>query len=68
MFRTSDGFTTTAFASLRIRRGFFVPNKWRLPECQRMIFPVEVILKRLAAPRCVFSFIFLFFFTVRFPF
>jgi hypothetical protein len=29
-----------------------------------MIFPVEVILKRLAAPRCVFSFRFLFFFTV----
>ena len=47
-----------------MRRGFLVPSKWRLPECQRMILPVDVILKRLAAPRCVFSFIFLFFFTI----
>ena len=29
-----------------------------------MILPVEVILNRLAAPRCVFNFIFLFFFTM----
>jgi len=35
-----------------------VPVKWRLPEWARMILPVEVILKRLAAPRCVFSFFF----------
>jgi len=47
-----------------MRRGFFVPSKWRLPECQRMILPVAVILKRFAAPRCVFNFIFLFFFTM----
>jgi len=52
------------FASLRCRRGDFVPSRWRLPECQRMIFPVAVILKRLAAPRCVLSFFFLFFFTI----
>src|SRR5579859_120968 len=35
-----------------------VPVKWRLPECARIILPVLVILKRLAAPRCVFSFFF----------
>src|ERR1700732_1980439 len=35
-----------------------VPVKWRFPECARMILPVAVILKRLAAPRCVFSFFF----------
>jgi hypothetical protein len=35
-----------------------VPVKWRLPECARMILPLAVILKRLAAPRCVFSFFF----------
>ena len=37
----------------------FVPIKCRLPECPRMIFPVEVTLNLLAAPRCVFNFIFL---------
>src|SRR5271167_3695641 len=47
-----------------MRRGFFVPSKWRMPECRRITFPVDVILKRLAAPRCVFNFIFLFFFTI----
>src|ERR1700736_6530549 len=35
-----------------------VPVKWRLPECARTILPVPVNLKRLAAPRCVFSFFF----------
>src|SRR5712664_3089325 len=35
-----------------------VPVKWRLPECARTILPVAVNLKRLAAPRCVFSFFF----------
>ena len=47
-----------------MRRGFFVPSKWRFPERQRMTFPVEVILNRLATPRCVFAFIFVFFFTI----
>src|SRR5579862_7097487 len=47
-----------------MRRGFFVPSRCRLPERQRKIFPVEVSLNRLAAPRCVFNFIFLFFFTI----
>ncbi len=40
-----------------MRFGRFVPSKCRLPECIRMIFPVAVTLKRLAAPRCVFSFL-----------
>src|SRR5713226_7001572 len=35
-----------------------VPVKWRLPECARTILPVPVNLKRLAAPRCVFSLFF----------
>ncbi len=47
-----------------MRRGFFVPSKWRFPDRQRITLPVAVILKRLAAPRCVFAFIFLFFFTI----
>ncbi len=47
-----------------MRRGFLVPSKWRLPDRQRITLPVEVILKRLAAPRCVLAFIFLFFFTI----
>src|SRR5260370_10507877 len=55
---TSAGLTSVNFLSLRIRPCFFVPVKWRLPECIRTILPVAVILKRLAAPRCVFSFFF----------
>jgi hypothetical protein len=47
-----------------MRRGFFVPSKCRLPERHRITFPVDVILKRLAAPRCVLAFNFLFFFTI----
>src|ERR1700693_1614601 len=46
------------FFSLRIRLGALVPIRWRLPECMRRILPVPVILKRLAAPRWVFSFSF----------
>jgi hypothetical protein len=44
------------FLSLRMRPERLVPVKWRLPECARTILPVAVILKRLAAPRCVLSF------------
>src|ERR1700676_2550701 len=57
-FRASVLFTRVSFFSLRMRPGFFVPSRWRLPECMRRILPVAVTLKRLAAPRCVFSFIF----------
>src|ERR1700732_4594125 len=52
------GLTSVSFLSLRMRPERLVPVKWRLPECARMILPVAVILKRLAAPRCVFSFFF----------
>jgi hypothetical protein len=48
----------------RIRLGLLVPNKCRLPEWARITLPVDVTLNRLAAPRCVFSFNFLFFFNV----
>src|SRR5690348_4382587 len=41
-----------------MRPARLVPVKWRLPECARTILPVAVNLKRLAAPRCVFSFFF----------
>jgi hypothetical protein len=53
---TSALLMSVSFFSLRIRPDFFVPSKWRLPECMRIILPVEVTLKRFAAPRCVFSF------------
>jgi hypothetical protein len=56
--RTSLGLTSVSFLSFRMRPCFFVPVKWRLPECMRTILPVAVILKRLAAPRCVLSFFF----------
>src|ERR1700730_12119788 len=41
-----------------MRPCFLVPVKWRLPECARTILPVAVNLKRLAAPRWVFNFLF----------
>jgi hypothetical protein len=54
--RTSASLTSVNFFNLRMRPGFFVPSKCRLPECIRLIFPDAVILKRLRAPRCVFNF------------
>src|SRR5216684_5317591 len=54
-FAMSAGCTRVILFKWRMRLGFFVPIKWRFPECGRRIFPVEVTLKRLAAPRCVFS-------------
>src|SRR5580698_9707019 len=39
-----------------MRPGAFVPMRWRLPECMRLILPFAVILKRLRAPRWVFNF------------
>jgi hypothetical protein len=56
--RTSALLTSVNFFSFRMRPGFFVPSKCRLPECIRLIFPVAVILKRFRAPRCVFNFFF----------
>jgi hypothetical protein len=58
-FRASAGCTCVIFFRRRIRFGPFVPNMCRLPECPRKIFPCFVILKRFAAPRCVFNFSFL---------
>src|SRR5260370_30274979 len=55
---TSVRLTSVSFFSLRMRPCALVPVKWRLPECARTILPVAVNLKRLAAPRCVFSFLF----------
>src|ERR1700753_1398394 len=39
-----------------MRPGALVASRWRLPECERMILPVDVTLNRFAAPRCVFNF------------
>jgi hypothetical protein len=58
-FRASALFTSVNFFKRRMRFGPFVPSKCRLPECERTILPFFVILKRLAAPRCVFNFSFL---------
>src|SRR5579863_1454637 len=55
VFSLSALLTSVIFFSLRMRLGALVPIRWRLPECMRRILPVPVILKRLAAPRCVFS-------------
>src|ERR1700675_953496 len=55
IFGASAGSTCTERRRWRIRFGFFVPNKWRLNACGRMILPFFVTRKRLAAPRCVFS-------------
>src|SRR5215472_16363966 len=57
MLATSDGLTVVSFFSLRMRPEALRPVKWRLAEWPRRILPPAVILKRLRAPRCVFSFI-----------
>ena len=56
MLATSALLTSVSFFSLRIRPGLFVPIKWRLPECPRLILPFAVNLKRFLAPRWVFNF------------
>jgi hypothetical protein len=53
---TSALFTSVNFFNLRMRPGAFVPIKWRLPECPRLILPLAVNLKRFLAPRWVFNF------------
>ena len=58
-FRASALFTSVNFFKRRMRFGPFVPSKCRLPECERTTLPFFVILKRFAAPRCVFNFSFL---------
>src|SRR3989442_15511929 len=56
MLATSALLTSVNFFSLRMRPGLFVPIKWRLPECPRLILPFAVNLKRFLAPRWVFNF------------
>src|SRR5216110_285704 len=56
MLSTSALLTSVNFFSLRMRPGLFVPIKWRLPECPRLILPFAVNLKRFLAPRWVFNF------------
>ena len=60
----SASFTIVDLRRWRMRFGRLVPSKCRLPECARITLPVDVTLNRLAAPRWVFSFNFLFFFNV----
>src|SRR5260370_12710827 len=54
-FLASAEWTSFNFFNRRILLAFLVPSRCRFPECIRRIFPVDVILKRLAAPRCVFN-------------
>src|SRR5467141_2454901 len=56
MLAASALLTSVNFFSLRMRPGLFVPIKWRLPECPRLILPFAVNLKRFLAPRWVFNF------------
>jgi len=58
-FGASAGLAAVIFFRRRIRLAGLVPNMWRLPECMRNTLPVEEILNRFAAPRCVLSFCFL---------
>src|SRR3954468_13296299 len=46
--------TSARRPSLRVRRDDFFSRRWARFAWRRRIFPVDVILKRLAAPRCVF--------------
>jgi hypothetical protein len=61
-FLESAGETCVIFFNRRILLAFLVPSRCRFPECIRSTFPVDVILNRLAAPRCVFNLSFLTFF------
>lgn len=59
------GDTRPALRSLRFRLVLFLVRMWLLIECPRLIFPLEVNLKRLAAPLWVFCFGKMFSFSVR---
>lgn len=51
----SDLATTVDFLSLRLRCRLFFVRIWLPKAWLRLIFPVAVFLKRLAAPRCDFN-------------
>jgi hypothetical protein len=54
-FRTSAGDTSRLPRICRFDFVVLLVRMWRLNALARMIFPVPVFLKRLAAPRCVFN-------------
>src|ERR1035438_10207130 len=53
---TSALSSITSLSSWRLRLVPLEVRMWRLYACPRLILPVPVFLKRLAAPLCVFSF------------
>src|SRR5579875_2105542 len=54
-FAWSASETRALCASLRLVLVSFDVRIWRILDWPRLILPVPVFLKRLAAPRCVFS-------------
>src|SRR5208282_4589167 len=54
-FLKSASLTSTEFPSFFLRFLAFEVRMWRRNALCRLIFPVPVFLKRLAAPLCVFS-------------
>src|SRR5271157_5564369 len=59
---TSALSSITSVSSWRLRLVPFEVRMWRLYACPRLILPVPVFLKRLAAPLCVFIFGIVFFY------
>src|SRR5208337_466841 len=59
---TSALSSITSVSSWRLRLVPFEVRIWRLYACPRLILPVPVFLKRLAAPLCVFIFGIVFFY------
>lgn len=55
-FAWSPSATITLLPSFRLDFGAFDVRMWRVLVWPRLILPVPVLLKRLAAPECVFNF------------
>src|SRR6267378_1916547 len=62
IFGVSAADAMTDLLSFLFRPAAFFVRIWRANEWWRLTFPVAVILKRLAAPLCVFSFMWFFYF------
>ena len=56
MILESGSLAIVALLSFLFRPAAFFVRMWRANECRRFTLPVAVILKRLAAPLWVFSF------------
>src|SRR5437660_5736086 len=60
IFGESAAVAIVALPSLAFRPADFFVRIWRAKAWRRLTLPVAVILKRLAAPLCVFSFMYFF--------